>query len=98
MLTANYTTSRDTIKPTVPADAWTLFEADAEDAMKHGYRVASSDYTEGITDVSCPVFDDTGLAATLTIPHIRTKLSASLEDSLLALQTSARRLSKILGG
>lgn len=88
---------RDHLCTTVNPEVWQVFEANADMAASHGYMKARSGYTEGITDISCPIFDSTGVVAALTVPHIVTRMSANLDDSLTQLKATTRRLSTALG-
>lgn len=49
---------------------------------------------EGITDLSCPIFDGGNVTAVLTVPYIRTIESESVDYTLAALQRAALALSR----
>lgn len=67
--------------------------------VEHGYYMAPSETTEGVTDLCCPIFDHSdGAVAALTVPYlhqrdVRVPL-ASARESLVA---TARRISTGLG-
>lgn len=86
------------LRPTVSKAEWRAFDTKARQAVAEGYLQVKSPFTEGITDISCPIFSDRGLVAALTMPHIRTTLSANTDVSRLQTREAATKLSAILGG
>jgi DNA-binding IclR family transcriptional regulator len=78
-------------------DMWLDFETRAERATRQGYAERPSEFVDAVTDISCPIFADFNVTAALTMPHLRAKQSASLEESLTALKLSAKTLSEQLG-
>lgn len=89
---------RALLRPDLPQDEWTQFEAQAEQAQSQGYFSAPSSYIDGITDISCPVINDMGVIAALTMPWIHIEDGISLDDALLRLKATAKTLSNTLGG
>ena len=87
---------RSRLQPTVSTDAWDSFMTRAGHAVSDGFTMAESDYTAGITDISCPIFAGTELVAALTIPYIRTRLSTTTGESLDHLRRTAAQLSESL--
>lgn len=55
-------------------------------------------YIDGITDISCPVINDVGVVAALTMPWIHIEDGIPLDDALVRLKATAKTLSKSLGG
>ncbi|HVZ30071.1 MAG TPA: IclR family transcriptional regulator [Asticcacaulis sp.] len=72
---------------------WLDFETRAEQAVRQGFAERPSEFVDAVTDISCPIFGDTGVTAALTMPHLRARQSASLEESLAALKLAAKTLS-----
>ncbi|MFT4074089.1 MAG: IclR family transcriptional regulator [Asticcacaulis sp.] len=89
---------RTMLKPGLSPDEWTQFEAQAEQAQSQGHFSAPSSYIDGITDISCPVINDVGVIAALTMPWIHIEDGITLDDALTRLKTTAKTLSKTLGG
>ncbi|MGN6208910.1 IclR family transcriptional regulator [Asticcacaulis sp.] len=88
---------RKALQPTVSESEWARFEQQAIRARENGFLIAQSAYSESITDIACPVFNDRGLVAAITIPYIRSKLSISVEDCANALVDTCTSLSNALG-
>jgi len=88
---------REALRSGVPEDEWMRLDDQAERALTDGYLVAKSVYSDSITDIACPIFSDRGLIAALTIPHIRSKLSVSVDECAGSLVEAGRNLSKALG-
>jgi DNA-binding IclR family transcriptional regulator len=78
-------------------DDWRSFEAASIDARSKGYMQSPSEFVAGVIDIACPVFNDVGIIAALTIPHLQSRTSASLDSSLEALKAAAAELSNALG-
>jgi DNA-binding IclR family transcriptional regulator len=89
---------RALLKPGLSPDEWTAFEAQAEKAVAQGHIAAASSYIDGITDISCPVTNDVGTIAALTMPWIHIEDGITLDDALVRLKATAKTLSKALGG
>jgi DNA-binding IclR family transcriptional regulator len=78
-------------------DDWRAFEAASVEARAKGFMQSASEFVAGVIDIACPVFNDAGIIAALTIPHLQSRTSASLEFSLEALKSTAAELSVCLG-
>ena len=89
---------RTLLKPALSSEAWAAFEAQAEKAVAQGHVAAASSYIDGITDISCPVTNDIGTIAALTMPWIHIEDGITLQDALVSLKSTAKTLSKALGG
>ena len=89
---------RTLLKPALSSEAWAAFEAQAEKAVEQGHVAAASSYIDGITDISCPVTNDIGTIAALTMPWIHIEDGIPLQDALVSLKSTAKTLSKALGG
>jgi len=89
---------RNQLRPTLTPEDWQGFEAQAERAIAQGYFLSKSSYIDGITDVSCPVTNDAGVIAALTLPFIKVQDGIDLDEALTHLKATARSLSKTLGG
>lgn len=89
---------RALLKPGLSPDEWATFEAQAEMALAQGHFSAPSSYIDGITDISCPVINDVGVVAALTMPWIHIEDGIPLDDALVRLKATAKTLSKSLGG
>ena len=89
---------RSLLKPGLSPDDWAVFEAQAEKAVSQGHFSAPSSYIDGITDISCPVINDVGVIAALTMPWIHIEDGITLDDALIRLKSTAKTLSKALGG
>jgi DNA-binding IclR family transcriptional regulator len=89
---------RALLKPGLSPDEWATFEAQAEKALAQGHFSAPSSYIDGITDISCPVINDVGVVAALTMPWIHIEDGITLDDALVRLKATAKTLSKSLGG
>lgn len=87
----------DGLRPSVSEEEWAGFEDQARMAGAQGYLAAKSAYSESITDIVCPVFNDGGIVAALSIPYIKSKLSVSREECAASLVDTCRDLSKALG-
>jgi DNA-binding IclR family transcriptional regulator len=88
---------RDGLRPSVPDAEWARFEDQAATASAKGYLVARSAYSESITDIVCPVFNDSGIVAALSIPYIKSRLSVSQAECAASLVETCRDLSRALG-
>ncbi|MCR6658390.1 MAG: IclR family transcriptional regulator [Asticcacaulis sp.] len=89
---------RALLKPGLSPDEWATFEAQADKAQAQGHFSAPSSYIDGITDISCPVINDVGVIAALTMPWIHIEDGITLDDALVRLKATAKTLSKTLGG
>jgi DNA-binding IclR family transcriptional regulator len=89
---------RTLLKPGLSPDDWATFEAQAEKAVAQGHFSAPSSYIDGITDISCPIINDVGVIAALTMPWIHIEDGITLDDALVRLKNTAKTLSKALGG
>lgn len=89
---------RTLLKPGLSPDDWATFEAQAEKAVAQGHFSAPSSYIDGITDISCPIINDVGVIAALTMPWIHIEDGITLDDALVRLKNTAKALSKALGG
>ncbi len=87
----------DGLRPAASDEEWAAFEAHAETAASQGYIVARSAYSDSITDIVSPVFNDGGVVAALAIPYIKSRLSVSLEECTASLVDTCRDLSSALG-
>jgi len=85
------------LRPSVPEDEWAAFENHAQAASAQGYIVAKSAYSDSITDIVCPVFNDGGVVAALIIPYIKSKLSVGIDECTRSLVDVCRDLSQALG-
>lgn len=88
---------RNGLQPSVSEEEWAGFEGQAQTGLNQGYIVARSAYSDSITDIVCPVFNDGGVVAALTIPYIKSKLSVSLDECRRSLVDTCRDLSRALG-
>jgi len=79
------------------AEIWSEFEVKAERAFEQGFYEEQSSFTEGITDISCPVFSSTARVSALTMPTIKTKLSSPTSICLERLRDTASKISTELG-
>ena len=79
-------------------DEWRAFETNAEKAISLGHFTSPSEYIEGITDLSCPVLNDVTTIAALTMPYIHVHDGVTHDQALKHLKTTAKTLSKSLGG
>lgn len=89
---------RAQLKAEAEAEIWQSFDELCQFAQKNGYVQRKSDFTDGITDISCPIFSDGMVIAAMTIPYIRSMDSLSLEETTQRLQTAVQSVSKALGG
>ena len=89
---------RALLRPGLSLEAWVAFEAQAEKALAQGHIAAPSSYIDGITDISCPVTNDIGTIAALTMPWIHIEDGITLQDAVVSLKSTAKTLSKALGG
>jgi DNA-binding IclR family transcriptional regulator len=89
---------RTMLRPGLTPEEWTTFESQAEQAQGQGHFAAPSSYIDGITDISCPVINDVGVIAALTMPWIHIEDGITLDYALTRLKATARTLSKTLGG
>jgi DNA-binding IclR family transcriptional regulator len=89
---------RPALRAGVTADEWRAFEAKVEEAQGQGYVTNKSSYTEGITDIACPVRNETSVIASLTMPFIKLSEGVSLEEAVSRLKATAIVLSRSLGG
>jgi DNA-binding IclR family transcriptional regulator len=89
---------RHSLRAGVTADEWRHFEAKAEEAQGQGYVTNKSSYTEGITDIACPVRNETSVIASLTMPFIKTSESVGIDEAVMRLKATAIVLSRALGG
>jgi DNA-binding IclR family transcriptional regulator len=78
-------------------DTWRAFEAKANQAFAQGYFEEKSNFTEGITDISCPVFSSTTRVTALTVPTIKTRISSPIEVCRERLRNAASKISTELG-
>lgn len=78
-------------------ETWRAFEAKAIQAFDQGYFQECSAFTEGITDISCPVFSSTTRVSALTMPTIKTRISSPMEVCLEKLRNAASKISIELG-
>jgi len=85
------------LKSVVAEDAWRTFEARAQRALATGHVAVQSAYVEAVVDISCPVMDDAGVVAALTMPFIRTVAGGGLDDMVAVLKAAAADLSRSLG-
>ncbi len=89
---------RTSLRLGVTAEEWEEFETKADAAFPKGHVSAKSGYAEGITDISCPIFNDVSVIAALTMPFIRSTESAGMDETLAHLKATAETLSRALGG
>ncbi len=89
---------RAVLKAGATADEWRTFEGHAEKALAQGHFTSPSEYIDGITDLSCPVMNDVTTVAALTMPYIHVHDGVMLDEALARLKTTAKTLSKSLGG
>lgn len=87
----------EALRPSVTEGEWARFDEQAGTAATNGYLAAKSLYSDSITDISCPVFNDRGIVAALTIPYIKSKLSVSIEECAKSLVDAGAHLSTALG-
>jgi DNA-binding IclR family transcriptional regulator len=85
------------LRAAVAEDAWRTFEARAQRALATGHVAVTSPYVEGVVDLSCPVMDDTGVVAALTVPFIRAVGGADIDEATACLKAAAGDLSRSLG-
>ncbi len=78
--------------------AWDVFEARARKARRDGYWLAPSDLTQGITDLSAPVMHQGGVVAALTCPHVVTKKSLGVSETLTYVRSTAQEITQSLAG
>lgn len=88
---------RRALQPDLTESDWEAFEDKAYQARAKGYLVAKSHYADSVTDIACPVFNDRGLAAAMTITYIKSRLSVSLDDCANSLVHAASEVSRALG-
>jgi DNA-binding IclR family transcriptional regulator len=91
------TLMRERLAGETDSDTWNAFETKAGHAFDQGFFEERSTFTEGITDISCPVFSSTNRVSALTMPTIKTRLSTSTEDCLRLLRNAASKISTELG-
>ncbi len=89
---------RNMLRPGSTQEEWQVFETHAERALAQGHFTTKSEYIDGITDLSCPVINDVSAIAALTMPFIKIHEGMDMEGALMHLKTTARNLSKSLGG
>lgn len=89
---------RQSLRAGVTPEEWRAFEAKVEEAQGQGHVTNKSSYTEGITDISCPVRNETSVIAALTMPFIKTSDSVGIEEAVTRLRATAIVLSRALGG
>lgn len=85
------------LRQNISGEEWANFEAETRRAVTQGYIQTPSSSISVILDISCPVFNDLGLIAALTVPYISVNDSMSLADACQALKATAQTLSKQLG-
>jgi len=78
-------------------EAWRTFEARAQRAVAAGHVAVASAYVDGVVDISCPVMDDTGVIAALTMPFIRAAGGTDIDEASACLKVAAGELSRALG-
>ena len=54
---------RSHMRPTLSAEEWQAFDAQADLAVSQGYIAVKSGYAEGIIDISCPIHNDVSVIA-----------------------------------
>jgi DNA-binding IclR family transcriptional regulator len=89
---------RDRLIKTVSAGEWRAFEANADMAREQGRMVRQSAIVKAVTDISCPIFSDLGIAAALTMPYLESHVSADLQTCVDEVRIAAEALSRELGG
>lgn len=89
---------RGILRPGLSSAEWATFEAQAERALSQGHFTAPSEYIDGITDLSAPIFSDAGVVAALTMPYIHVHDGFTQDEALNQLKITARQLSTALGG
>ncbi len=82
----------------IEADEWKAFEGQAQKARTQGYFRQKSHYIDGIIDLSCPIHNDIGTVAALTMPFIRVANGVTEDEALNILIEQARAISQSLGG
>ena len=85
------------LRTVVADEIWRTFEARAQRALAVGYVAVPSAYVGGVVDISCPVMDDTGVIAALTMPFIRSLEGAGQDEVVAWLRMAAGDLSRSLG-
>jgi DNA-binding IclR family transcriptional regulator len=88
---------KDLLSQDCELDTWRAFEAKANQAFAQGYFEEKSNFTEGITDISCPVFSSTTRVTALTVPTIKTRISSPIEVCRERLRNAASKISTELG-
>jgi len=88
---------RDGLRDSLSEEEWASFDDRARSISDQGYVVAKSAYSDSITDIVCPVFNDGGVVAALTIPYIKSRLSVGIDECAVSLVDTCRNLSKALG-
>ncbi len=79
-------------------DVWQTFVARSEKAGKLGHIEMPSEYVSPVTDISFPIYGDSGVIAALTLPHIDGKNSLSVATCVTEAGLAARAISEKLGG
>ena len=79
------------------ADIWNEFEAKASQAFDQGFFEEQSAYTEGITDISCPIFSSFSKVSALTMPTIKTRLGSPAGACRELLRDATSKISTELG-
>ena len=80
----------------VDAHQWTSLKRDVYKTAEAGFAQAINPHLPDVTDLSCPIFDNTHFAAVLTVPYIQTRGSPNLTWCLAALQQAAEELNESL--
>ncbi len=68
-------------------------------ALKQGYIIRASDFVEGVTDISVPVYRNDSVVAALTVPHVHcVPVVCSIDETRRAVLESSKNISYILQG
>ncbi|MDI7775295.1 IclR family transcriptional regulator [Asticcacaulis sp. EMRT-3] len=86
------------LRPGLTQEEWAVFETQSERALAQGHFTAKSEYIDGIIDLSCPIANDAGVIAALTMPYIHVHDGLTQSEALARLKATGQLLSKALGG
>ncbi len=73
------------------------FRQKVQRAIDNGYVQSSSDFVDGITDLSSPIFNSKGIVAALTVPYVRCfPEMCSVDQALMELRACTAQITELL--
>ncbi len=69
----------------------------ADETLRRGYVRNASDFVDGVTDLSAPIFGSQGALAAITVPFVRSNPEVcSVDEAIEQLKDAAKRISSLL--